>query len=344
MNLINPTELARIIEQQTGEPFTRQAVHKAIAEGIIPFTLQDKKKLVDLDNQHVQGYIRDNNRQREQAKKNDTSKLQKQKQGKQINPSELQNIKTPSLAIRNTKGGRFFTGKLRAAILDRDNHRCVKCGKSPSDGIRLEVDHIIEFEDGGETSYDNGQTLCSECNKGKSAAKKLSDSDEYITLTEFGKRVGAHRNIIADAIKEGRIDSDRVTGKINYTTEVLKWFQNKSAGPEYDDIDGASDFDIKQRIKKAELRKKELQVLILEKKYLPTDFIEDVYITYLERFNTAVERHAGTYIKDVGKDILEKGEVQPIHIEMFTSKILELTHNNKKAVHREKIKYEPRST
>ena len=82
MNLITPTELARLIEQQTGEPFTRQAVHKAIAEGIIPFTLQGKKKLVDLDNQHVQGYIRDDNRQRKQAKKKDTSKLQEQKLSK----------------------------------------------------------------------------------------------------------------------------------------------------------------------------------------------------------------------------------------------------------------------
>lgn len=204
MNLISPTELARIIEQQTGEPFTRQAVHKAIAEGIIPFTLQGKKKLVDTDNPNVQSYIRDNNRQREQAKKNDTSKLPKQKHDKTKIPSKLQ---------------------------------------------------------------------------------------------------------------------DEIGGN----------------------LEELSDFEIKQRIKKAELRKKELQVLILEKKYLPVEFIEDVYITYLERFNTTVERLAGTHIKDIGKDILNTGEVQPKHIEAFTTKILEIIHNNKKSVHREKIKYEPRS-
>lgn len=204
MNLISPTELARIIEQQTGEPFTRQAVHKAIDEGLIPFTLQGKKKMVDTDNPHVQSYIRDNNRQREQAKKKDTSKLQKQKPDK---------IKIPS---------------------------------------------------------------------------KLQD--------EIGSN-----------------------------------------------LEELSDFEIKQRIKKAELRKKELQVLILEKKYLPVEFIEDVYITYLERFNTTVERLAGTFIKDIGKDILDRGEVQPKHIESFTTKILEVIHNNKKSVHKEKLKYEPRS-
>lgn len=344
MNLVTPTELARLIESETGEPFTRQAVHKAIAEGTIPFTLQGKKKVVDLNNPHVQGYIRDNNRQREQAKKNDTSNLREQKPQKPLKPSDLQEPKPPSLAIQNLKGGRFYTGKLRTAILERDGHKCVLCGKTPKDGIRLEVDHIVEFEDGGETSYDNGQTLCAECNKGKSAEKQVSSSDEFITLTEFGKRVGAHRNTIAECIKDGKISADRITGKINYTTEVLRWFQNKSAGPEYEDIEGASDFDIKQRIKKAELRKKELQVLILEKKYLPTDFIEDVYITYLERFNTTIERLAGTFIKDIGKDILDRGEVQPKHIEAFTTKILEVIHNNKKSVHKEKIKYEPRST
>jgi len=204
MNLISPTELARIIAQQTGEPFTRQAVHKAIAEGIIPFTLQEKKKLVDLDNPHVKAYIRDDNRQREQAKKKDTSKLQEQKLSKTKIQSKLQ---------------------------------------------------------------------------------------------------------------------DEIGGN----------------------IEELSDFEIKQRIKKAELRKKELQILILEKKYLPVEFVEDVYITYLERFNTTVERLAGTFIKDIGKDILDKGEVQPKHIEAFTTKILEVIHNNKKAVHREKIKYEPRS-
>ena len=89
MSLISPTELARIIEQQTGEPFTRQAVHKAIAEGIIPFTLQGKKKMVDTDNPYVQSYIWDNNRQREQAKKNDTSEKQKQKPTKPKIPSKL---------------------------------------------------------------------------------------------------------------------------------------------------------------------------------------------------------------------------------------------------------------
>ena len=59
--------------------------------------------------------------------------------------------------IKQIEGGRFFKGALRQAILKRDGYRCVLCGKSPADGVRLEIDHIIEFEDGGKTTYDNGQ-------------------------------------------------------------------------------------------------------------------------------------------------------------------------------------------
>ena len=86
-----------------------------------------------------------------------------------------------------------------------------------------------------------------------------------------------------------------------------------------------------------------LEIARKNKELLPTQLVEDLYITYLERFNTTIERLAGTFIKDIGKDILDRGEVQPKHIEAFTTKILEVIHNNKKSVHKEKIKYEPRS-
>jgi hypothetical protein len=71
MKLVSPTEVARIISAHTGEAFTRQAVHKAIGEGLIPFVIQGNKKLIDLDAPGARAYITDNSRQREQAKKND---------------------------------------------------------------------------------------------------------------------------------------------------------------------------------------------------------------------------------------------------------------------------------
>lgn len=60
--------------------------------------------------------------------------------------------------------------KLRLEVLKRDNFRCVFCGRSPAMdiGVILHIDHKTPFSKGGKTEIDNLQTLCSECNIGKS--------------------------------------------------------------------------------------------------------------------------------------------------------------------------------
>jgi 5-methylcytosine-specific restriction endonuclease McrA len=59
---------------------------------------------------------------------------------------------------------------LRLHVLSRDNFRCVFCGKSPATdiGTKLHIDHIKPFSKGGKSTLDNLQTLCEECNLGKS--------------------------------------------------------------------------------------------------------------------------------------------------------------------------------
>jgi hypothetical protein len=59
---------------------------------------------------------------------------------------------------------------LRFLVLKRDNFRCVACGQSPATaaGLVLEVDHIMAWSRGGETVLQNLQTLCFDCNRGKS--------------------------------------------------------------------------------------------------------------------------------------------------------------------------------
>jgi len=59
---------------------------------------------------------------------------------------------------------------LRVKVFQRDNFRCIFCGKSPATdfGTKLHVDHIIPFSKGGKTTIDNLQTLCADCNLGKS--------------------------------------------------------------------------------------------------------------------------------------------------------------------------------
>lgn len=65
--------------------------------------------------------------------------------------------------------------KLRLDVLSRDKFRCVFCGKSPATdlGTILHIDHIIPFSKGGKTNLNNLQTLCSDCNIGKSARENI---------------------------------------------------------------------------------------------------------------------------------------------------------------------------
>lgn len=53
--------------------------------------------------------------------------------------------------------------KKRLAILDRDGHKCLKCGST----IALELDHVLPLSKGGNSKPCNLQTLCTKCNSEK---------------------------------------------------------------------------------------------------------------------------------------------------------------------------------
>jgi hypothetical protein len=74
-----------------------------------------------------------------------------------------------SITNRRTTG-RDPSLRLRWKVLQRDRFTCCGCGRSPatSAGIELHVDHITAWSNGGETTLENLQTLCSNCNLGKS--------------------------------------------------------------------------------------------------------------------------------------------------------------------------------
>jgi 5-methylcytosine-specific restriction endonuclease McrA len=56
----------------------------------------------------------------------------------------------------------------RFRILNRDKFRCQCCGRNPKeDGVKLEIDHILPVSKGGKNDYNNLQTLCRDCNRGK---------------------------------------------------------------------------------------------------------------------------------------------------------------------------------
>lgn len=57
---------------------------------------------------------------------------------------------------------------LRWRVFQRDQWKCVACGRSSHDGAVLHVDHIVPRSLGGLDSLANYQTLCDVCNIGKS--------------------------------------------------------------------------------------------------------------------------------------------------------------------------------
>lgn len=84
----------------------------------------------------------------------------------------------PRVVINKVKSGRIKKQKreipmgLRLQVLKRDGFRCKLCGRSPAiqTGVDLHIDHILPVAKGGKTTLENLQTLCRECNLGKSDA------------------------------------------------------------------------------------------------------------------------------------------------------------------------------
>jgi hypothetical protein len=79
----------------------------------------------------------------------------------------------PTQQIKSiAKGGnpRNPSLRLRMRVMFRDKYTCRICGRSPAKGhnVDFHVDHIIPWSKGGKTELDNLQTLCQDCNLGKS--------------------------------------------------------------------------------------------------------------------------------------------------------------------------------
>lgn len=73
-----------------------------------------------------------------------------------------------SEASERARQRNLITNSLRYDVLKRDGFRCRLCGRSVAEGVVLHVDHIIPVSKGGKSTLDNLQTLCADCNLGKS--------------------------------------------------------------------------------------------------------------------------------------------------------------------------------
>lgn len=66
------------------------------------------------------------------------------------------------------KTSREPSSRLKVQVLMRDGNRCKLCGVECNDGLHnIHFDHIIPWSKGGETTLDNLQVLCSDCNLAK---------------------------------------------------------------------------------------------------------------------------------------------------------------------------------
>ncbi|MFE9552709.1 HNH endonuclease [Streptomyces sp. NPDC006703] len=71
--------------------------------------------------------------------------------------------------------------KQRHAILERDGKRCQDCGDGPdSDGVVLQVHHILPVHLGGKNDDDNLVTLCQNCHAGRHATGQFAVQDELL--------------------------------------------------------------------------------------------------------------------------------------------------------------------
>lgn len=65
------------------------------------------------------------------------------------------------------------SNRLKVQVLIRDGNKCRYCGAVCSGGIhKIHFDHIIPWAKGGETTLDNLQILCSDCNAALGDADK----------------------------------------------------------------------------------------------------------------------------------------------------------------------------
>lgn len=86
----------------------------------------------------------------------------------ELNEIKAKGLKEKEIKIKRTPRG--INLRLRWIILKRDSFSCRKCGRSPAkdQSVILHVDHIIPWSKEGETVVDNLETLCEQCNLGKS--------------------------------------------------------------------------------------------------------------------------------------------------------------------------------
>jgi len=123
---------------------------------------------------------------------------------------------------------------------------------------------------------------------------------------------------------------------------VKKTTKNNGNEDKHENIDELSAAEINRRAKLADMKKKEMQAEILQKKYIDTEFAQLVVFKYIEKLNSTIERTAGVWIEDAVNAGIESGQCTPKIKEGFINLCLEAADTTKKNLIKSIKKYEPK--
>lgn len=194
--------------------------------------MRAKDKILEYLKQHLNGWIH-NQELRRISGANDTPRIIRslRQEGWQIEVRGDGYNRLLSLERGTPKGSRkSVSNKLRFEVLHRDNYRCRACGRGAEDGVKLQVDHIVPVDWGGDTELSNLQALCEECNAGKKAwvgGYKAEQLKEIMNLPTVESRIEAlfdtfpDREIPSELIQlvsKGALDWQRALRRIRQRT------------------------------------------------------------------------------------------------------------------------------
>ena len=85
-----------------------------------------------------------------------------------LSPKDAVKSSNTNTISKKHKTPREPSSRLKVQVLMRDGNRCRLCGVECNDGLHnIHFDHIIPWSKGGETTLENLQVLCSDCNLAK---------------------------------------------------------------------------------------------------------------------------------------------------------------------------------
>lgn len=123
----------------------------------------------------------------------------------------------------------YIDRKTRYSILQRDGSTCQRCGRTPADGVKLNVDHKIPVDFGGETVDNNLWVLCRECNEGKKHWFRNGDPEEMkkiFRMKSTKERLDAYFDLHPNELIE--ISKLQVVGGTREWTRTLRYVREET--------------------------------------------------------------------------------------------------------------------